>query len=256
MFDLEVVINILYLIATIGAPFYIFRLKRKHSVICFGAAYYMGEAFSFLIYLSILMGNLQLLSEVVSSLVIGWLTLALVWAELDKRPELALLGFVPIIHDERTTNLYKADYFGNLTDPSRLLKIREASYPQLEDLRFDRQCSFAVDLANIGYEEIVAHEYVVYVDGVRGRPVALLTLPPDQRLTLKTQQRYTINMEALGMEKAGFHKVRIEVSATTAKISKEVWFFISDDFKKLRYVHVYPLERLLSHFIKSELADP
>lgn len=256
MFDLGVVVVILYSIATIGLPFYIFTLKRKYSAICFTAAYYMGEAFSFLIYLSILMGNLQLLSETISSLVIGWLTLALVWAELDKRAELALLDFVPIIHDEKTTNLYKADYHGNLTDPSRLLKIREASYPQLKDLRFDKQCSFAVDLANIGYEEIVAHEYVVYVDGVRRRPVALLTLPPDQRLTLKTQQRYTIDMEGLGMEKAGFHKVRIEVSATTAKISKEVWLFISDDFKKLRYVHVYPPKRWLSHFIKLALAGP
>lgn len=86
----------------------------------------MGEAFSFLIYLSILMGDFQLLSETISSLVIGWLTLALVWAELDKRPELALLGFVPIIQDEKTRNIYKADYHGNLTDPSRFLKIREA----------------------------------------------------------------------------------------------------------------------------------
>jgi len=100
------------------------------------------------------MGNLQILSETISSLVIGWLTLALVWAELDKRPELSLLGFVPIVHDEKSTGLYKADYHDKVTGPSGFLKIREAIYPQFKGLRFDRQFSFAVDLANIGYEEI------------------------------------------------------------------------------------------------------
>jgi len=256
MSELEVAVGILYSIVAICAPFYIFRLKRKNSALCFIAAYYMGEVFSFLFYLSIRMGNLQTLSETISSLVIGWLTLALVWAELDKRPELSLLDFVPLIHDERTRNVYKADYHGKVTGPSRFLKIREASYPQLQDLRFDRQFSFAVDLANIGYEEIVAHEYVIHLDGERQQPVALLTLPPDQRLSLKTQQRYTINIQPLNIGTAGFHKVRVEVSATTAKTSKEVWFFVSDDFKKLHYVYFYPLKRLLSHFIKHALSDP
>ena len=200
------------------------------------------------------MGNLQILSETISSLVIGWLTLALVWAELDKRPELSLLGFVPIVHDEKSTGLYKADYHGKVTGPSGFLKIREAIYPQFKGLRFDRQFSFAVDLANIGYEEIVAHEYVIYVDGERQLPVALLTFPQDQRLSLKTQQRYTINMQPLYIKTAGFHRVRIEVSATTAKISREVWFFIADDFQKLRYADARWPHRLWLRLMKHVLS--
>lgn len=226
-------------------------------MVCFAGAYYMGEAFSFLIYLSFLMGNLQVLSETISSLVIGWLTLALVWAELDKRPELRLLEFVPIVHTLATMALWKADYHGEILGPSKYLKIKEASNPKNKGFRFDQQFSFSIDLANIGYDEIVVHEYVVYLDGKKRPPVALATPSPvDQRLSLRTQQRYPIDMQPLNISTPGFHTLRIEVLATTAKASKEVWFFISDDFSKLRYTHVDPLKRRLSHFIKSTLAQP
>jgi len=54
---------------------------------------------------------------------------------------------------------------------------------------------------------------------------------------------------------SGFHKIRIEALATTVKCSKEVWFHISEDFEKLRYVEMYPLKSSLSPFIKNKLKD-
>lgn len=74
---------------------------------------------------------------------------------------------------------------------------------------------------------------------------------------MKTQERYTIDIQPLFVRKAGFHKFSIEIVATTEKTSREVWFFTSDDFKKLRYVEFTPIKTyfklILSYFIKRKL---
>jgi len=212
----------------------------------------MCIGFFLLASFTVVIGKPELLPEVISSLVIALLTLALVWTELSKRPELRLLDLVPGTYNSQ--GAYGPEHCradrkpGQMTKPSRFLGIVEASYPGT-DLKFDKSLDFEVDLANIGYEEIYVHEFVVLIDGERKDPEGL-------HVALKTQQRHEINSRQLGIEKPGFHRVRIEALATTTKVYREVWFFISDDFKKLRYVHVYPLKRLLSHFIRHALADP
>lgn len=229
-------------------------LKRLWDARCFLIAYYISVTFFFLIFYSLIIDRLELVPQLISSLVVALLTLTLVWVELSKRPELRLLAFVPIIHDKHSTEFRKADYHGKLSKPSRFLSIREASF---EDTKFDDRFSFAVDLANIGYEEILVHEYVITLDGERKTPEALLS-PSNtlERLVLRTQQRYTVNMLPLHVEKAGFHKIKVEVFATTVKTQKEIWFCTSEGFERLRYVEMYPLKRLLSLLVRSQLKDP
>lgn len=229
------------------------QLKRKYDFWCFLLGYYISLLFFLLVFYALLIGRFELLPEIMSSAVIALLTLAFVWVELSKRPELKLLDFVPITHIVSVPKIWKVgENTGKLSNPSRFLGIREAI-----DVAFSQHTSFCVDVANVGYEEIMTHEYVVFIDGTR-RPTQPLLSESNalERLTLKTQQRHTINMDRLYLDAAGLHKIRLEVYATTVMCSKEVWFFISDDFKKLRYVEMFPLKRLLSPLIKNKLKDP
>lgn len=229
------------------------QLKRKYDFWCFYIGYYISMLFLFLVLYAILIGKFELLPEIISSAVIALLTLAFVWVELSKRPELKLLDFVPITHIVGVTQIWKTgENTGKLSNPSRILGIREAT-----DVTFSEHSSFCVDVANVGYEEIMTHEYVVFIDGAKRSTQPLLSESNAlERLTLKTQQRHTINIDRLYLHTSGLHKIRLEVYATTVMCSKEVWFFISDDFKKMRYAEMYPLKRLLSPFIKSGLKDP
>jgi hypothetical protein len=205
--------------------------------------------FFYLVIYAILITRFDLVPEIISSAVIALLTLAFVWAELSKRPELIMLGSVPIVHDIQTLTIYKADYHGTLSKPSIFLRVREASFPETNHT-FDEKFSFAVDLANIGYEEIMVHEYIILIDGKRQKPIPLGNLPYDERLRLIAQQRHPINMPSLNINSAGFHKISIQAIATAEVYRKEVWFFISDDFKKLKYVDIdNPLNRLLSRLL-------
>ena len=230
-------------------------MERKYDLICF----VFGDAIFIIFFLLLLFSNLEQVPSLLSSLVIAELTLALVWVELSKRPELKLLDFIPIIHSSTDTSFLKVGYnIGQLSSPSRFLGIREASDMNfINDAKFGERFSFTVDLANIGYAEIMVHEYVEYIDGIRQRPMALVSQSnPQERLILRTQQRHTIDMSPLYVQTSGFHKLSIEVLATTAKCSKEIWFFISEDFQRLRYVEMYPLKRLLSPLIKAKLKAP
>jgi hypothetical protein len=178
------------------------------------------------------------------------LTLALVWVELSRRPELFFAGINPIIRSEEP-KLYVLDInsLGKLSSPSRFLKIREAS-----DLDFNKYFSYSFDIENIGYEEVVIHEYIVSIDNKEEPPVPLFS--PDnltERLTLRTQQRHPVWIFPLDFKTEGFHKVRIQVKATTIGCSKEIWLVISDNFRKLRYVEVGPRQRFLSLFVKRNL---
>ncbi len=258
MFSLEILFNIAILVGTglftILLIRFVLRLERKYDSVFF----FFGIVIFIIFYLFIgftpFDNFVNLIPNIVFSLVIAELTLALVWVELSKRPELKLLEFIPIIHDRQTTGRKRADNLSKLSQSSRFLKIREASYPNYEDLKFEKQSSFSVDLSNIGYEEIMVHEYIIYIDGKKGSPQELFSkLEPSERLTLKTQQRHTIDILPLYIESSGLHKIRIGVFATTTKLSKEVWFFISEDFKKLRYVEMNPYKRLLSRIVKAKL---
>jgi len=228
---------------------FVWRLKRKYDLLCFLIGDYMLLIFMLLFIVS----KFEEVPSLLSSLLIAELTLALVWVELSKRPELYLGDFVPIIHKKNTTGLaYKAGYHDEPPKPS-LVGIKEVS---CKDLKFNEYLSFAVDLSNIGYQDIMVHEYVHYINGKRQKPIPLGEPPYDKRLTLITQDRHTINIPSLHIKSAGFHKISLVVIATTVKCSKEVWFYISKDFKKLRYVEMLPYKRLLSPLIKNELKDP
>lgn len=255
MFSLEQWLLILG--ATILANYllYLLQLERKWDIRCAVIGYWVSVTFFFSIIFSIVINKIDLIPELISSLIIALLTLTFVWAELSKRPELKLGDFVPIIRKKITTRelAYKAGHDDELPKPSRILRVRQVSY---KDLKFDECFSFAVDLSNIGYQEIMVHEYVLYIDGKRQKPEPLGEPPYDKRLRLITQDRHTINIPSLQIKEAGFHKIHLAVVATNEKRSKNVWFYISKDFRKLRYVEMNPYKRLLSPLVKNELKDP
>ena len=254
MFSLEQWLFILGATLLVNYLLHLLRLERKWDVRCFIVGYFVFVAFFSLVIFSLVIDRLDLIPELISSFVIALLTLTFVWAELSKRPELKLGDFAPIIRKKNTTDLaYKAGYHDEPPKPSRFLKIRQASY---DNLRFDEHFSFSVDLSNIGYQEIMVHEYVYYINGKRQKPIPLGEPPYDKRLRLITQDRHTIDMLRLRIKSAGFHKIRLVVIATNEKRSKEVWFYISKDFRKLRYVEMNPYKRLLSPLVKNKMKDP
>jgi len=231
---------------------YSWQTNRKCDAECF----VIGEAILMFFVFLLFLFSLDQMPSLLSSLVIAELTLALVWVELSKRPELKMGDLCPIIRDNRTWKLfYKAGYHNEPLFPSfasKLFKIKEVSY---EAMKFDELFSFSFDLSNIGYSEIVVHEFEYFIDGKKGRTLALGDIPEIKRLKLITQQREPIDIPPLGIKEAGFHKIRITVLAMTVKCSKDVWIFTSKDFQKLRYVEMPTIKRLFSWFIKRELAS-
>jgi len=231
---------------------YVWRLERKYDLICF----MIGDLILMFFLVLLVFSKFEDVPTLLSSLFIAELTLALVWVELSKRPELKLGDFVPIILKSHTIGSgvdYKAGYHDEPPKPSTFLKIKEVSY---KNLKFDEYFSFSVDLSNIGYQEIMVHEYVIYIDGKRQNPIPLGKPPYYERARLITQERYTIDMPSLYIKSAGFHKIHFQVIAATVKCSKEVWVFISKNFKQLRYLEMNNYKHLLSPLIKSVLKDP
>jgi hypothetical protein len=221
---------------------------RRYDLICFLIGYYIILGWSYLVILPLAIGQPALVPEVISSGVIALLTLALVWVELSKRPELKMLNIVPVVnfHIENVGVMWKADTEpGQMSKPSRLLGIIEASYAN-PDFKFRERTSFSVDVANIGYEEIVLHEYIVSVDGKR---VCRNTIDKG----LRTQERLSIDTDFLKAGPAGIHKVVVQVLATTISITKEIWFCISEDKNKLRYVDALPWKQWFHGYTEREL---
>jgi len=146
-------IMLLYALSVIILPvlfLYKWKLERKHDLWCFLFGYYISDIFLFLIIFALEGGNLESIPNMISSLVIALLTLAVVWVELGKRPELRLLHFIPIIH-VLPDKIWIVGYnTGKLSNPSTVLKVREAS-----DVKVTTRLSFTIDLANIGYGEII-----------------------------------------------------------------------------------------------------
>lgn len=172
------------------------RLERKYDLNCFiiGDAIFMG--FCLLLPFS----PVDQVPSLITSLVIAELTLALVWVELSKRPELRLGDFIPVIYgtDKGTRYLeYKAGFLDEEPEPTRFLRIKEVSH---KDLKFDEHFSFSVDLSNIGYQEIMVHDYKLEIDGKRQKPIPLGKPPYDKRLRLITQDRHTVNIPPLNIE--------------------------------------------------------
>jgi len=251
MFTFEELLSIaVAILGSLIVAYFVRRLERKYDLQCFIIGNFLCVIFFLLIWLFP-----QQLSSLIQSLFIAELTLALVWVELSKRPELKFLECIPIIHDRIGTGHRRADTHGQLSEPSTFLRIREATFPNI-DLNFSTEFSFAVDLSNIGYQEIMVHEYVVYIDGQRQKPIPLGTQTNLERLRLITQGRYPINIFPLYIRTSGLHKIKIEALATTTKCSREVWLHISEDYKKLRYTEMFPLKRLLSPLVKAKLKDP
>jgi len=254
MFTFESLLYILTALICFLILFYFLQLKRKCDRQCFAIGYYVGVIFFYLVIYSLIIGRFDLLPEIISAAIIAMLTLAFVWVELSKRPELKISGFAPIIYKKNTTEIgYKAGFHNEPVSKSftsKLLRIRQVSY---EGYRFDEQLAFSFDLANLGYEEIMVHEYVYFLDGKRQSPVPLGSPPYDERLRLTAQQRYCIDLTALHIQKAGFHRITVSVCAATEICSKGCWFFVTEDFQKLRYVEVMPIKQLLTSLIKKEL---
>jgi hypothetical protein len=258
MSDIQLLVDALFIIVFLVLP--IIRLYqllggRKYDFWCFFFGFYISFAFFYLMIFSLILGRFDLLPQIISSYVIAILTLALVWVELSKRPELKLGDFWPILYDNTGQYLsYKAGYHNEPIFISKLLHIKEVSYG---NIRFENLFSFSFDLSNIGYEEIMVHDYTVYINEQRAmQPIPLGANPNVERLKLITQQRFPIDIPPLRIDNVGFHKMRIVVSATTLKCQKDVWFVLSDDFMRLRYVEMYPLKRLFSYFIKKKLNFP
>lgn len=253
MFSLEQLIYIVVALVMFIFILHLIRLQRKWDIRCFIIGYYICVTFLGFGFFSLIIDRIDLIPELFSSSVIALLTLAFVWVELSKRPELRFGNFVPIVYKKHTAGLvYKAGYHVKEPEPSRFLRIKKVGH---ENLKFDERFSFSIDLSNIGYGEIMVHDYTFIIDGIRQNPIPLGKPPYEERLRLITQERHTIDLPPL-YTNWGFHKIRVSVSAMTTKRSKEVWFYISKDFKKLRYVEMYPLKRLLSPFIKNRLKDP
>jgi hypothetical protein len=229
---------------------HVWNLQRKYDLKCFIIGDFIFMFFMFLFFFA----KLEDIPNLLSSLFIAELTLALVWVELSKRPELKLGSFCPIVYKKNVTELaYKAGFHDEPPEPSGFFGVKESSY---NDLKFDEYSSFSIDLSNVGYMEVMVHEYIIYLDEKRMKPIPLGEPPYIERLKLITQGRHTIDLQSLHIESAGFHKLRLEVIATTIKCSGEVWFFISEDLKKLRYVDIYPLKKILAPLIKNGLKDP
>jgi hypothetical protein len=221
----------------------ILYLERKCDKTCFAFGGVISILFLPLVIILFQNGKLTEAISIISSLVIALLTLALVWVEWSKRPELKLLDFIPGV-----MGLKAGVYGGLLSKPSRFLKIREASGQE-----YSEKMTFSVDLSNVGYEEIVVHEFVVSIDNVRKLPSAFSEESKGIRLILKSQQRYSMEPFTLTNIKPGFHTLSVDVIATTLKCHKEVWFLISRDSKKLRYIEMSMLKHLFSPIIKKEL---
>jgi hypothetical protein len=192
----------------------VIELRRKYDLRCFFIGYFISMVFFYLVLYAILISRFDLVPEIISSAVVALLTLAFVWAELSKRPELEMTASVPIIHDISTLSVFKADYHGMVSKPSTFLRIKEASFPDM-NLLFNENLSFSFDLANIGYEEIMVHEYIFYIDGNRQKPIPLGRQPVSERLKLIAQQRTPVDMPQLNIKSAGFHKIYIKALATT-----------------------------------------
>ena len=250
MFTLEQLLFYIVGIIVLALLVYtVWRFERKCDVQCFFFGHIIFLTFLFLFSIS----PVDQFPSLISSLVIAELTLALVWVELSKRPELKLGDLVPIIYKRHTTGLdYKAGFHDEEPKPSRFLKIKEVSY---QNLKFDERFSFSFDLSNIGYGEIMVHDYDYYIDGKKQSTIPLGTPPYDERLRLTTQKRHPIDMPTLYIKSAGLHKIYVMVSAMTVKCPKEVWFFVSEDFKKLRYVEMPRWKYLLSPLIKAKLKN-
>jgi len=255
VFSLEELIFVAVIVGYAVISIYLFRfiwrLERRYDRLFF----MVGDAIFLIFYLFILFYPLEEVASLVSSLVIAELTLALVWVELSKRPELKLGGFVPIVFgtDKGISYVvYKTGFHDEEPKPSTFLKIKEVSH---ESLKFDEHLGFSLDLSNIGYEEIMVHDYIYFIDGNKQKPIPLGTPPYNRRLRLITQERHAIDIPPLNIKNAGFHKLNVVFSGMTAKCSAEVWFFISDDFRKLRYVEMAPYKRLLSPITKAKLKD-
>lgn len=256
MFGFEELFSVLVLIGVILLSFFLFRyvlnLHRKYDRIFF----IFGDIIFIVFYLFIGFTPfdvfLSAVPELVSSLVISELTLVLAWIELSKRPELKMSSLAPIIFgNDRGTKfvVYKTGFENEAPKPSKFLKIKEVTP---DNLKFD-DFSFSVDLANIGFEEIMVHDYVMYIDDKRQNAIPLGNPPYDERLRLITQQRHAEDLPSLGITTSGFHKLKVVFSGMTVNCSTELWFFLSKDFKQMRYVELAPYHRLFLSLIKNKL---
>lgn len=249
-----VLISVIVLLIFIVLPFV--RLMqllggRKYDFWCFFLGYYLAVGFFSLGLFSIIILKPELLPEIISSGVIAGLTLALVWVELSKRPELKLLNpvlSIQIPDISGTASVTASEERGQLSQISpNFLGVFEADFKNAL-WKFDKNFSFEVDVANIGYEEIKVHEYVVVVDGKKIRKENL-------DIPLTTQERHPFSTGVLGIEKPGLHKLRIEVNATTVKVIGSIWFFVSENHQKIRYADMFPPKKVLSYFISHKLGD-
>jgi hypothetical protein len=165
--DFTLALYIIVLVAFLVVPFlYLLTLRRRYDIICFYIGYYLIIAFFVLAFTEGIIGMGSAIPETIGSLVIGLLTLALVWVELDKRAELLLMNPIPLAWN--TKNPYGPGY----ESPEDELSFQESSWMKAgtvtflkKKLFFDNQFAFKFDVTNLGNEKIMLNKYYVYVDG-------------------------------------------------------------------------------------------
>lgn len=175
-----------------------------------------------IVALSLLYVGLASVAPLIFSLIQAVLVIILVWYNLSERPELRILhvrfGYqrypsVTLIQAEESFVRYDC----------MLGKIWRTSIPQ----EYKDNLYVSTDIANVGFREVVIHEY--HLEDVQANrriygPIPLFEdVTAQRRMSLKIQGRYTV--WAPVYSRLGFSKMRFVVFATTMKTTKEFWFY-------------------------------
>jgi hypothetical protein len=224
---------------------------RQRDINIFFIGLFIFLLFIIVIIISLVFGKFELVPELVSSAVISQLTLTLIWIELSKRPELTLRGLAPIIYrGDPAQSMFAANLVNELPQPSFFWGIVELHTPVPSPLQF---LSFQMYVANVGYDEIMISEYVAELDKMK--PIGRLLQEKDtEGVLLKAQQRHKIMFPSLGLEKPGFHKLKLGVYASTTGVSTEIWFSVSNDLTEIRYMRTSPFLSSLGSLTRRQLS--
>jgi hypothetical protein len=168
------------------------------------------------------------------------LVIILVWYNLSERPELRLLHVRFGYQKYPSVALEQADE--SLARYSYLLgNIWRACIPQ----EYEGNVHVFTDVANVGFREVIIHEY--QLDDVQrncrvyGPRPLFEDAGTQRRITLKIQGRHPIWAPIYSTQ--GFNKMRFSVIATTMKTSRQFWFYI--DGLNVTYAEPGKIRRVL-----------
>jgi len=215
------------------APFllYFLRLNRRIDFYCAMLSLFVGIAFFYIIaYFEILPNRLDLFPSTISSLAIVWLTLALVWVELSKRPELLFMNPVPVACvgcNRGEPFFFRADSTGSSLELPSLTRIGKASFPKskhkFENLYFD------IELTNLGNQEIMVRKYCFAEDSENPIWVTL-------NKSLANEQIECLRIGPLLSGQTGFRKIHVEAKSALKKVHIDLYVYLSENREILTYV--------------------